>query len=246
MYTDEPVPAGRRLVGVEAVIDKDLASALLAADFDADALLIVTDVDAVYSGWGTPEQRAIGRRRRRICRREFAAGSMGPKVKAACDFVERDRRPVAAIGSIADTERCSRRGGHVRDHRGRRHRAALRMAKRKPAFTDEERAAMKERAREQKAARAKADGESDVLAKIAELPEPDRAWPDGPRARQGERAGPYAEPWYGMPAYANDGKVVCFFQSGQNSRRGTRRSVQRPGEARRRRRCGRTPSRWPS
>ena len=52
IYADEPVPAGRRLIGVEAVIDKDLASALLAADLDADALLIVTDVDAVYSGLG--------------------------------------------------------------------------------------------------------------------------------------------------------------------------------------------------
>src|SRR5882672_8978359 len=61
MYTDERVPAGRRLTGVEAVIDKDLASALLAVDLHADALLIVTDVDAVYSGWGTPEQRAIRR-----------------------------------------------------------------------------------------------------------------------------------------------------------------------------------------
>ena len=61
MYTDEPAPAGRRLVGVEAVIDKDLASALLAADLDADVLVIVTDVDAVYDGWGTPEQRAIRR-----------------------------------------------------------------------------------------------------------------------------------------------------------------------------------------
>ena len=61
MYTDEPVAAGRRLVGVEAVIDKDLASALLAMDFGADVLVIVTDVDAVYADWGTPEQRAIRR-----------------------------------------------------------------------------------------------------------------------------------------------------------------------------------------
>src|SRR6185295_1485250 len=60
-YTDEAVPAGRRLVGVEAVVDKDLASALLAKDLRADALAIVTDVDAVYDSWGTPEQRAIRR-----------------------------------------------------------------------------------------------------------------------------------------------------------------------------------------
>ena len=57
-------PAGKRLVGVEAVIDKDLASALLAADLNADALLIVTDVDAVYADWGTPEQRPSDARRR--------------------------------------------------------------------------------------------------------------------------------------------------------------------------------------
>ena len=54
-------PAGRRLVGVEAVIDKDFASALLAVDLKADALIIATDVDAVYSGWGTPDQHAIRR-----------------------------------------------------------------------------------------------------------------------------------------------------------------------------------------
>ena len=50
MYTDVAGPAGRRLVGIEAVIDKDLASALLAADLEADVLAIVTDVDAVYTG----------------------------------------------------------------------------------------------------------------------------------------------------------------------------------------------------
>jgi carbamate kinase len=104
MYTDEEVPAGRRLVGVEAVIDKDLASALLAADLKADALLIVTDVDAVYSGWGTPEQRAIRRATpEALAASEFAEGSMGPKVKAACKFVE-ETGGFAAIGSINDTE----------------------------------------------------------------------------------------------------------------------------------------------
>jgi carbamate kinase len=59
VYTDDTAPAGRRLTGVEAVIDKDLASAVLAADLHADALLIITDVDAVYSDWGTPHQNAI-------------------------------------------------------------------------------------------------------------------------------------------------------------------------------------------
>ncbi len=87
-------------------------------------------------------------------------------------------------------------------------------------FTDEERAAMKERARELKAeARAnrdKADGESAVLAKIAELPEPDRALGERLHAII-KAAAPVLAPrlWYGMPAYAKDGKVVCFFQAAQ-------------------------------
>jgi carbamate kinase len=103
MYTDEPVPAGRQLVGVEAVIDKDLASALLAKDLRADALAIVTDVDAVYADWGTPEQRAIRRATpEALADTEFAAGSMGPKVRAACSFVE-ETGGLAAIGSIEDT-----------------------------------------------------------------------------------------------------------------------------------------------
>ncbi len=85
-------------------------------------------------------------------------------------------------------------------------------------FTDEERAAMKERAKELKAeARAnknRAEGESDVLAKIAEMPEPDRAM----ATRLHEiitASAPALSPktWYGMPAYARDGKIVCFFQS---------------------------------
>jgi carbamate kinase len=103
MYTDAPAAAGRQLVGVEAVIDKDLASALLAKDLGADALAIVTDVDAVYSDWGTPEQRAIRRATpEALADTEFAAGSMGPKVRAACSFVE-ETGGLAAIGSIEDT-----------------------------------------------------------------------------------------------------------------------------------------------
>ena len=102
MYTDEPAVPGRRLVGVEAVIDKDLASAMLATDLGADVLAIVTDVDAVYTGWGTPEQRAIRRASpEALAATEFAAGSMGPKVRAACRFVEQTGG-LAAIGSIAD------------------------------------------------------------------------------------------------------------------------------------------------
>jgi carbamate kinase len=104
MHTDAEVPAGRRLVGIEAVIDKDMASALLAADLHADALLILTDVDAVYSDWGTPRQRAIRRATpAALGASEFAAGSMGPKVRAACSFVEQTGG-FAAIGSITDTE----------------------------------------------------------------------------------------------------------------------------------------------
>jgi uncharacterized protein YdhG (YjbR/CyaY superfamily) len=81
-------------------------------------------------------------------------------------------------------------------------------------FTDEERAAMRERAREVKAG--KADGESDVLAKIAEMPEADRAMAERLHAVI-KASAPALTPrtWYGMPAYAKDGKVVCFFQSAQ-------------------------------
>ena len=88
-------------------------------------------------------------------------------------------------------------------------------------FTDEERAAMKERAQELKTearrGRAgKADGEHDVLAKIAEMPEPDRAMAERLHAVI-KASAPALSPrtWYGMPAYAMDGKVVCFFQSAQ-------------------------------
>jgi uncharacterized protein YdhG (YjbR/CyaY superfamily) len=85
-------------------------------------------------------------------------------------------------------------------------------------FTDEERVAMKERAQEVKAAARgdKADGESAVLAKIAEMPEPDRAMAKRLHAIV-KASAPALSPrtWYGMPAYAKDGKVVCFFQSAQ-------------------------------
>src|SRR3712207_1362883 len=94
-------------------------------------------------------------------------------------------------------------------------------AKKAKGFTDEERAAMRERAKEQKAeARAnkkKAEGESDVLAKIAEMAEPDRAMAE--RLHEIVKASApslWPKTWYGMPAYAKEGgKVVCFFQSAQ-------------------------------
>ena len=94
--------------------------------------------------------------------------------------------------------------------------------KKSKGFTDEERAAMKERAQELKAEARRgpradrADGESDVLAKIAEMAEPDRAMAKRLHAII-KTSAPALSPktWYGMPAYAKDGKVVCFFQSAQ-------------------------------
>jgi uncharacterized protein YdhG (YjbR/CyaY superfamily) len=83
-------------------------------------------------------------------------------------------------------------------------------------FTSEERAAMRERARELKASARKADGERDLLEKIAEMPASDRAMAE--RVHELVKASaPALSPktWYGMPAYAKDGKVVCFFQSAQ-------------------------------
>ena len=96
--------------------------------------------------------------------------------------------------------------------------------KKSERFTAEERAAMKERAKEQKAEAQRADGESAVLAKIAEMPQPDRAM--AKRLHEIIKASaPELSPktWYGMPAYAKEGKVVCFFQSAKkfNSRYAT-------------------------
>jgi uncharacterized protein YdhG (YjbR/CyaY superfamily) len=94
--------------------------------------------------------------------------------------------------------------------------------KKAPGFTAEERAAMKDRSQELKTAArrgrgaAKADGESDLLAKIAEMPEPDRVKAERIHAIV-QASAPELSPrtWYGMPAYAKDGNVVCFFQSAQ-------------------------------
>jgi uncharacterized protein YdhG (YjbR/CyaY superfamily) len=97
--------------------------------------------------------------------------------------------------------------------------AERKPTKRAPRFTAEERAAMKERSQELKAERrgsrsGKADGESDVLAKIAEMPKSDRVMAERLHAIV-KASAPELAPrtWYGMPAYAKDGKVVCFFQS---------------------------------
>ena len=91
-------------------------------------------------------------------------------------------------------------------------------AKASEGFTAEERAAMKERAREPKAAASsgkdRADGESDLLAKIAEMPEPDRSMAERVHAIvMASAPGLAPRTWYGMPAYAKDGKVICFFQA---------------------------------
>jgi carbamate kinase len=95
--------ADGQLYGVEAVIDKDAASALLAIELDADALIMLTDIAAVMTGFGTPQQRALKRTTpRALTGHSFAAGSMAPKVAAAIAMAKAGKR--AAIGSIADVE----------------------------------------------------------------------------------------------------------------------------------------------
>ena len=90
------------VVGVEAVIDKDLASELLAEDVAADLFVMATDVDGVYVGWATPQQRRLDRATpEELADYQFAAGSMGPKVEAASRFAAKTGKR-AAIGSLAD------------------------------------------------------------------------------------------------------------------------------------------------
>jgi len=96
MYED-----GRRLIGVEAVIDKDLASSLLARQLEADFFMMLTDVPAVSRDWGTQHERAIRRAGPdALGRLDFASGSMGPKVQAACEFAEGTGRS-AGIGELS-------------------------------------------------------------------------------------------------------------------------------------------------
>ena len=102
------VPVVRRadgsLVGVEAVIDKDFASALLARELRAEAFLMLTDVDAVYSDWPTAGARAMRRASPGSLRDlDFAPGSMAPKVEAACEFVDQTG-VMAAIGRLEDAQ----------------------------------------------------------------------------------------------------------------------------------------------
>ncbi|KIA81710.1 carbamate kinase [Chromobacterium piscinae] len=96
---------GDKLVGVEAVIDKDLASALLAREIDADYFVIATDVKSVFVGWGTPEAKAIRQAYPdEMDKLGFAAGSMGPKVEAACEFARLTGKK-AVIGALEDIEK---------------------------------------------------------------------------------------------------------------------------------------------
>ena len=95
---------GHSLQGVEAVIDKDLCSSLLARDLQADCLVIATDVAAVYLDWGQPSQRALGKvTPKELAQHSWPAGSMGPKVAAACAFVVATGQR-AVIGSLDDIE----------------------------------------------------------------------------------------------------------------------------------------------
>ena len=95
---------GRRLTGVEAVIDKDFASGLLAQAIDADLFVMATDVNGVYLDWGKPSARLIRKiTPGQLKRHMFPPGSMGPKVEAACAFVEKTGKR-ACIGALADIE----------------------------------------------------------------------------------------------------------------------------------------------
>src|SRR6187397_425376 len=94
----------RHLVGVEAVVDKDLAGSLLARDLEADLYVMATDVDGVYLDWGTPNQRRMDQATTaELEGGSFPAGSMGPKVEAAVEFVKATGRR-AAIGSLDDID----------------------------------------------------------------------------------------------------------------------------------------------
>ena len=100
LYFDEQ----GNLVGAEAVIDKDLASSLLASDVEADIFVIATDVNGAYVDWGKPTQRRIAEADPESLRAfGFAKGSMGPKVEAVCRFVEKTGKP-AVIGALSEID----------------------------------------------------------------------------------------------------------------------------------------------
>lgn len=91
-----------KLVGVEAVIDKDMSAAFLAKQLNADALLILTDADAVYLDWGKPTQQALrSTHLSELAQYQFDAGSMGPKIEASCEFVKQGGK-VVGIGALED------------------------------------------------------------------------------------------------------------------------------------------------
>ena len=91
-----------KLVGVEAVIDKDMSAAFLAKQLNADALLILTDADAVYLDWGKPNQHALrSTTPGELAKFEFDAGSMGPKIEASCEFIQQGGK-VVGIGALED------------------------------------------------------------------------------------------------------------------------------------------------
>lgn len=97
-------PVTDLVVGIEAVIDKDMASAVLARDLAADLLVIATDVDGVYTDWGGPDQRLIAKAHPdALDPTDFPAGSMGPKVRAAAQFA-RETGGTAVIGSLHDID----------------------------------------------------------------------------------------------------------------------------------------------
>ena len=94
-------PGTKRLIGAEVVVDKDRASALLAEQLDADLFVMATDVEAVFTGWGTPQQAAIATTTPdELSKQVLPAGSMGPKAEAAAGFVRRTGKR-AAIGTLA-------------------------------------------------------------------------------------------------------------------------------------------------
>jgi carbamate kinase len=108
----------RTLTGVEAVIDKDLATAVLAHDLRADLFVIATDASAICTGWGTPDERAIASAHPDVLATlEFPAGSMGPKVEAAVDFTRSTGRD-SVIGSLHDLSEiiAARAGTMVSQH----------------------------------------------------------------------------------------------------------------------------------
>ncbi|MGF1698452.1 carbamate kinase [Vibrio lamellibrachiae] len=91
-----------KLVGVEAVIDKDMSAAFLAKQLDADALLILTDADAVYLDWGKPTQHPLrSTTPSALAKYKFDAGSMGPKIEASCEFIKHGGK-VVGIGALED------------------------------------------------------------------------------------------------------------------------------------------------